>query len=159
MSLTILLLTLAFVHPKIQPAKPGTEQPEGNYVVAQEGVYKLDRGKVLRVPKKFHPAFVFSAEDHFKIGFKPAESGGTTILSADGDQLMVRYSDGFVVHKGSATALTKTHEIESIHALVVEPGKDEYLLIRWTDACPRAFTLFKVDGDTIKEVATNHCAH
>jgi hypothetical protein len=159
MALLLALFTLAFAHPEIQPAKPGPVQPDGQYVISPEGVFRLDKGKVQHLPKKFHPAFIFSSEDHFKIAIKPAEHDGVTISSADANTVQIRYSDGFIVRKGSAKALTASHEIESTHAIVVAPSQDEYLLIRWQGAC--AFSLMKNDGDTMKEVATNiyTCGH
>lgn len=147
-----LLIFLLFARPTIQPAKPGIEQ-SGQYVIAPEGVFRIEKGKVLKAPKKFHPAFVFSSDDKFKVGIKPAEPGGVTILSTDANTTQIRYSDGFLVHKGPAKTLTEHPEIESTHAILVGPSGDEYLLIRWQDAC--AFTLFKVEGETMKEAGTN----
>jgi hypothetical protein len=153
------MFTLAFAHVEIQPAKPGPMQPDGQYVVSPEGVFHIDKGKVQHVPKRFHPAFVFRSEDRFKVGIKPAEPDGVTVPSADANTVQIRYSDGFIVRKGSAKALNGTREIESTHAIVVAPTGEEYLLIRWQGAC--AFTLMKNEGDTIKEVATNSytCEH
>jgi hypothetical protein len=148
-----LLIFLLFAHPKIQPAGPGVTQPEGQYVVSPEGVFRIEKGMVLKAPKKFHPAFVFSNEDKFKVVVKPAEAGGVTILSSDANTIQVRYSDGFIVHKGAAKTVTSKPEIESAHALVIGPSGDEYLLIRWADTC--AFTLFKIDGEAMKEAANN----
>ena len=147
-----LLALLLFARPTIQPAKAGISQA-GQYVISPEGVFRIEKGKVLRAPKKFHPAFVFTSEDKFKVGIKPAESGGVTVLSSDANTTQVRYSDGFFVHKGAAKTLTSTHEIGSTHASVVAPTRDEYLLIRWQDSC--AFTLFKIDGEDMKEASSN----
>jgi len=58
-----------------------------------------------------------------------------------------------VVRKGLGTAFSTGHEIDSAYALLVAPSSDEYLLIRWQGGC--TFSLFKVDGDAIKEAATN----
>jgi hypothetical protein len=148
-----LLIFLLFAHPKIQAAGPGVAQPQGQYVVSPEGVFRIEKGMVLKAPKKFHPAFVFLSEDRFKVGIKAAEAGGVTILSSDANTIQVRYSDGFIVHKGAAKTITSKPEIESAHALVVGPAGDEYLLIRWADTC--AFTLFKIDGDVMREAANN----
>ena len=159
MSFFAVLFTLAFLHVEIQPAKPGAVQPDGQFVISPEGVFHIEKGKVQHVPKRFHPAFVFSSEDRFKVGIKPAEPDGVTVPSADATTVQIRYSDGFIVRKGSAKALTAAHEIESSHAIVVAPTGEEYLLIRWQGGC--TFTLMKNDGDTIKEVATNTyvCGH
>jgi hypothetical protein len=155
----ILFTLLFFAGPTIQPAKPGTVQPEGQYVISPEGVFRLDKGKVQRAPKSFHPAFVFSSESRFKIGIKPTERGGVTVISSEAEATQVRYSDGFVVHKGAAKNIAGKHEIESAHAIVVAPAGDEYLLVRWQDSC--AFTLFKIDGENMKEAAANTypCGH
>lgn len=152
------LILLLFARPTVQPAKPGGIQPVGNYVLSPEGIFRIDKGKVQRAPKKFHPAFVFLSEDRFKLAIKPAEKDGVTILSADAKNIQIRYSDGFIVRKGTATTLTAIHEIDSAFAVVVAPSSEEYLLIRWqgdTSSCANAFTLFKIEGDTIKEAATN----
>jgi hypothetical protein len=148
-----LLMFLLFARPTVQPAAPGVTQPEGQYVISPEGVFRIEKGKVLKAPKKFHPAFVFSSDDKFKVGIKPAEQGGVTIVSSDANTTQVRYSDGFLVHKGPAKTVTSKPEIESAHAVIVGPAGEEYLLIRWQDTC--AFTLFKIDGDTMKEAANN----
>jgi hypothetical protein len=153
-----ILALLVFAHQTIQPAKPGTDQPAGQYVISPEGVFKIEKGKVLKAPKKFHPAFLFSSDDRFKIAIKPAEPGGVTILNSNANTTEVRYSDGFIVRKGTATTLTAIHQIESAHAIVIAPGGDEYLLIRWqgdSSSCKLGFTLFKLDNDTLKEAATN----
>lgn len=149
----LIVLLLAFARPAVQAAQPGLTQLAGQYVVAPEGVFHIEKGKVLRPPKKFHPAFVFTSEDRFKVAIKPVERDGVTILSADDKTIQVRYSDGFVVRKGLGTAFSTGHEIDSAYALLVAPSSDEYLLIRWQGGC--TFSLFKVDGDAIKEAATN----
>ncbi len=156
----LIALLLAFARPTAQPAKPGMMQVEGQYVVAPEGAFRIERGKVLRAPKNFHPAFVFKSEDRFKVAIKPVEPDGVTVVSADDKSVQIRYSDGFVVRKGSGSVVGGGgHEVSSAYALVVAPSSEEYLLIRWQGGC--AFSLFKVDGDAIKEAATNSysCEH
>jgi hypothetical protein len=159
MPLLLAMLTLLFARPEIQPAKPGPIQTEGQYVVSPEGAFRIEKGKVQHLPKKFHPAFLFLSDDRFKVALKAAEREGVTVVSADANTVQLRYSDGFVVRKGSAKALTASHEIESTHAITVSPSADEYLLIRWVGGC--TFTLMKNDGEAIKEVATNiySCDH
>jgi hypothetical protein len=153
MGLLIALFTLAFVHPGVQPAAPGLQQPEGNYVVSPEGVFRIEKGKVQRAPKKFHPAFVFSSDDKFRVAQKLVEPGGVTIVPA-GDKIVVRYSDGFVVRK-SQPRISGSREVDSAYAIQVAPAADEYLLVRWA-GCEAGFTLFKADNDTIVEVARNN---
>jgi hypothetical protein len=158
MALLLVLAALLFVQPKIEPAKPGLAQDRGNYVIAVEGAFRIAKGVVQRPPKKFHPAFLFSSEDNFRVAVKAVEAGGVTVLSADAGKIQIRYSDGFVVRKGSAATLRAMHEIESASAVTVSPGGDEYLLIRWRgdgSSCELGFTLFKIDEDAMKEIGQN----
>ncbi len=69
-------------------------------------MFRIEKGKVQKAPKKFHPAFVFSNEDHFKVAIKPAEHDGVSIVSPTRIRFRVRYSDGFIVHKGAAKTMT-----------------------------------------------------
>jgi hypothetical protein len=161
----IALMTVAFAHPEIQPAKPGVaEQPhEFSYVISTEGAYRLEKGKPEHAPKIFHPAFVFSSESKFKVSSKPVQEDGVTVLSADAAAIQVRYSDGFIVRKGVAKPLPSTHEIDAASAVTVSPS-GEYLLVRWQSdkkGCQFVFTLFHIDGTELKEASSNvyGCEH
>jgi hypothetical protein len=152
MVLLVALLTIAFAGPSVEPAKPG---PIGEklglfyYVIAAEGSFRVEKQKAIRAPKVFHPAFVLSSETKFRVATKPVERGGVTVAANQ-----VRYSDGFVVRKGASSVTA--HEVETALAVVVAPAGDEYLLVCWhSDSGKCEFSLFAIDGEMLKEAATN----
>jgi len=159
MALLVTLLTLLFAHPTIQPAKPGPidEKPGWlYYVISPEGAFKVEKQKLQRTPKSFHPAFVLSLEGKLRVGLKPVEKDGVTVLANQ----IVRYSDGFLVHKGPSSLAAR--EVESAMSVMVAPAGDEYLLVRWqSDAGKCEFSLFAIVEDTLKEASTNaySCEH
>jgi hypothetical protein len=148
------LILLLFAGPTVHPAQPGEMQPVGNYVLSPEGVFPIDKGKVLRAPKDFHPAFVFLSE----LMIKPAKKNDVSVLSADAKSIQVQYSDGVPIRKGTATTLTAIYEIESVFAVTESASSEKYLLIRWqgdTSSCAVAFTLFQINSNTLEEAGTN----
>jgi hypothetical protein len=152
MALLVALLALLFAHPTIQPAKPGPidEKPGWLYsIISPEGAFRVEKGQAQRAPKNFHPAFVLSAEAKLRMAVKPVEKDGVTV-SAN----VVRYTDGFLIHKGPSGALSR--EVETAFTVVVAPPGDEYLLVRWqSDAGKCQFSLFAIIEDTLKEASTN----
>jgi hypothetical protein len=164
--LSIALLTLMFAKPSIQRAEPsgknGAIKTEGHpkefaYVISTDGVYRLLNNRAAKAPKTFHPAFVISSDTKLRVGLKAADMG-VTVLNADTFTIQIRYSDGFVVRKGAAKTLTAVHEIDSAAELAIVPGTDQYLLVRWRgdeNSCEYGFTLFRLDGETLTEVASN----
>jgi hypothetical protein len=159
MAWIVALLTLVFAHPSIQPAKPGPIEEKLDwisYVISPEGAFKVEKQKAQRTPKIFHPAFVLSFEGKFRVGLKPVEKDGVTVLANQ----IVRYTDGFLVHKGPSSLAAR--EVDSAASVVAAPSGDEYLLVRWqSDAGKCEFSLFAVVEDTLKEAATNaySCEH
>jgi hypothetical protein len=163
----MLLLTLAAVHPGIQTGKPDgntglilMEQPPGEYayVISTEGVFRLEKSRPQRAPKSFHPAFVFSSESKFKLLSKVVEHEGVTVTSADASTIHVRYSDGFLVHKGVAKTLRVIPEVEAASSFIVGAASNEYLVVRWrgdSTGCMFGFTLFHIEDELLKEVSSN----
>jgi hypothetical protein len=180
----IALLVVSFTSPRINRATPGSEpglieieaQPAiGDlkntflYLVTTEGAYRVEpirpkgaaghfTGKPIHAPKSFRTAFVFSSENQLKVLSKPVARNAVTVLSADASVIQIRYSDGFIVRKGSATPSMAMHEIESASAITISPAGEEYLLVKWvadSSGCEFRFTLFLLDGDHLTQAASN----
>lgn len=157
--LIVALSLLAFAHPAIHPARPGpVEGRPGwtSYVISPEGAFKVDQQRAQRTPKLFHPAFVVSSEGKLRVGVKPVEKDGVTVVANQ----IVRYTDGFLVHKGPSSHAAR--EVESAVSVTVAPGGDEYLLVRWqSDAGKCEFSLFAVVNEKLTEASTNayECGH